>query len=151
MDDASPLVEPWLNPTYFVLLDGDRLLSYARTVWAHVSYRGIRVKVYGLGDVVTMRWCRRRGHGSVLVGAATAHIRADAQADAAILHTRHDLERLYARSGWVHAPTLRVVTDERAEGHGAPAHVMALLLSDASEALLTTSGDDVLTLPGDEW
>ncbi len=50
---AQPLIHPELHPVYFVLADGDQVLSYARTIWTTVTHLGQSFKLYGLGDVVS--------------------------------------------------------------------------------------------------
>ena len=110
---------------------------------------GRRFKVYGLGDIVTPVTLRQSGYGSAIVAAATAHIRADATADVAILHTQPSLDQLYRQFGWMPVSTFSVVTDESRE-EMAP-HLMAVLLSDPAQQLLGGSSGGVLTLLGDEW
>lgn len=149
LEVSAQLVEAPLHPTHFVLLEGRTLLSYGRTIWAYGTCNRRRLKIYGLGDVVAPVTLRRRGYGSAIVSAATAHIRADAAADAAILHTQPDLDRLYGRFGWAHVSTFSIVTDE-ARAEMAP-HVMAVLLSSQAQQLLGGGSGGVLTLSGEEW
>lgn len=149
LEVPAQLVNAQLHPTHFVLLQGRRLLSYGRTIWAYGSCNRFRLKIFGLGDLVTPMTLRRRGYGAAIVAAATAHIRADAAADAAILHTQPKLDHLYRQFGWTHVSTFSVVTDEpRAEM--AP-HLMTVLLSGQAQPLLGGASGGVLTLPGDEW
>src|SRR5262245_66105730 len=70
----------------------------------------------GLGDVITKREFRHNGYGWRIVEEATAHIKSDREADAAVLLTEPNLEAFYRRSGWGCGPGLRVVTSEYGEG-----------------------------------
>ena len=149
LEASDQLVSALFHPTYFVLLQDRTLLSYGRTIWAHGSCSGSRLKMYGLGDIITPVAVRRRGYGSAIVAAATAHIRADATADAAILHTQPSLDQLYRQFGWLPVSTFSVLTDEPRE-EMAP-HLMAILLSDRAQQLLGGNNGAVLALPGDEW
>jgi predicted GNAT family N-acyltransferase len=149
LEASEPLVDALFHPTHFVLLQDLTLLSYGRTIWTHGSCSGSRLKVYGLGDIITPVTLRRRGYGSAIVAASTAHVRADATADAAILHTQPSLDSLYRLGGWMSVNPFSVVTDESRE-EMAP-YLMAVLLSDRAQQLLGGSSGGVLTLPGDEW
>jgi hypothetical protein len=62
-DAARPLTDPELRPAYFLLFEGDRVLSYARTIRATVSHLGHGFNLYGLGDVITKPGFRRHGYG----------------------------------------------------------------------------------------
>lgn len=147
--DGEPLIDRTLNPTYFVVVEGNSLRSFARTIWAHITYCSQELKLYGLGDVVTIRAQRCKGYGAMVTQAATARIEADADADAALLLTQPGLERFYARWGWVHLPQLCVVT---ADDHGAePPFAMMLFRSDKARRLCVLFADNPLVLPGDEW
>lgn len=84
-DIEGSLIDPELHPTYFVLADGSQLRSYARTIWTYVTHQGQRLKLYGLGDVITLPEYRRRGDGGRIVQEATSHIQSDREADAALL------------------------------------------------------------------
>jgi len=76
LEASAQLVNALFHPTHFVLLQDRTLLSYGRTIWAHGSWNGGRLKIYGLGDIITPMALRQRGYGSAIVAAATAHIRA---------------------------------------------------------------------------
>ncbi len=149
--DGEPLIERTLNPTYFVVVEENSLRSFARTIWARVTYCSQELKLYGLGDVVTVRSQRRKGYGAMVTQAATAHIKADADADAALLLTQPELERFYAQWGWVHLPQLRVVTEEADDPGAEPPFVMLLFCSNKARRLRALFADNPLVLPGDEW
>ncbi len=120
-DNANELVNPSLHPTYFVSMQDGTLQSYGRTIWALGTAGEHKFKVYGLGDVVTPATWRRSGYGSAVVAAATSHIRSDATADVAVLHTEHRLHRLYAHHGWTSINHFSCVTDEKGGEGGAAA------------------------------
>jgi predicted GNAT family acetyltransferase len=148
-DAATALTDALFNPTYFVAIDGETVLSYARTVTSTGTLCGKSVTVAGLGDVVTPRPWRRRGYAGGIVAAATAHIRGLCGADLAVLQTTRTLNRLYTRAGWTHSPGLRIVTGESPADDTA-AYVMTIALSSTAQGLLAKR-DAVLSLPGDEW
>jgi predicted GNAT family N-acyltransferase len=70
-----------------------------RAVWARATHLGRGLKLYGLGDVVTAPALRGSGLGSRVVREATAYIRSDREADAAVLLTGPGLEVFYRRCG----------------------------------------------------
>ena len=148
---AQPLCDPELHPAYFVLANGDQVLSYARTIWATVLHRGQSFKLYGLGDVVTRLEFRLKGYGGCVAKEATTHIRSDQEADAAVLLTEPKLEAFYRRSGWEYVPGLRVVTSEYDECAAGEAFPMMLFLSAKAHAAREILAEDSLILPGDEW
>lgn len=145
---ARPLIDPELHPVYFVLADGDQVLSYARTIWAMVTHLGQSFKLYGLGDVITKPEFRYKGYGGRIVREATTHIKSDREADAAVLLTEPKWEMFYRRSGWDYIAGLRVVTSECDERAIFP---MMLFLSVKAQAVRATFATDRLMLPGDEW
>jgi predicted GNAT family N-acyltransferase len=151
-DDARPLIDSELHPTYFVLADGDQLLSYARTIWAPVAHVGQSFKLYGLGDVVTRPGFRQKGYGGRLVEEATTHIKSDREADAALLLTEQRLEAFYRRAGWRYVVGLRVATAEHGECAAAwTAFPMMLFLSAKAHTARRVFPTATLRLSGDEW
>lgn len=147
----GPLVAPQWHPTYFMLAEGGMVWSYARTIWARVTHLGRGLKLYGLGDVVTTPELRGLRCGSRVVREATAHIRSDREADAALLLTGPGLEAFYRRCGWEATPGLEVRTDEYDEhqcGGGLP---MMLFLSASAGRMRSGFHASPLVLPGNEW
>lgn len=150
-DAARPLTAPVLCPTYFLLVEGERVLSYARTIRAAVPHAGLSFKLYGLGDVITGPEFRRHGYGGRIVREATTYIKLDQEADAAVLLTGPKLGPFYGRSGWEYVRGLRVATGwggERVEEAAIP---MMLFLSAKARASRASFTEGVLALPGDEW
>lgn len=152
VDEAGgPLVAPELYPTYFILTEGGIVYSYARTIWARVTHLGRRLKLYGLGDVVTAPGLRRSGYGGRVVREATAHIRSDREADAAVLLTEPGLEAFYGRCGWETVPGLEIRTGEYDEHHPGDSLPMMLFLSEFTGRARAGFNASPLILPGDEW
>jgi predicted N-acetyltransferase YhbS len=135
LDGPFDGLDPSLRPVYFLLVEDGRVLSYGRTIRAVVDQVDNRLTVYGLGDLVTRPDVRRKGYGSQITEAATAHILKQDDADLAVLLTDPAMELFYARHGWRHAPG--VIRDPK----GYPMARFARTL------LLTRP----LDLPGDEW
>lgn len=151
-DEADgSLVAPEWHPTYFILAEGGMVWSYARTIWARVTHLGRCLKLYGLGDVVTAPELRGSGHGSSVVREATAYIRSDHEADAAVLLTGPGLEAFYRRRGWEVVPVLKVRTDEYDEHHHGDSLPMMLFLSASAGLMRPGFHASPLVLPGDEW
>ena len=146
IDYAKPLIDPAFNPTYFVVCDEGSLVAYTRTICARVAVHGYSMKLYGLGDMLTVPKQRLKGYGSRILRAATAHITADAEADAGILVSEPQLELFYQQCGWSHMPDVRIVTDE-----GEARFVMMLLLSPRARDACSAIGNAAWPLPGDEW
>ena len=144
-------VAPEWHPTHFILADGHKVWSYARTVWARVTHLSRGLKLYGLGDVVTAPGLRGSGYGSRVVREATAHIRSDREADAAVLLTGPELEAFYRRCGWEAVPELEVRTDEYDEHHRGASLPMMLFLSASAGSMRAGFHASPLVLPGDEW
>jgi GNAT superfamily N-acetyltransferase len=150
-ENNGPLVEPQWHPTYFVLAEGRMVWSYARTIWARVTHIGRELKMCGLGDVVTSPELRGSGYGSHIVREATAYIRSDHEADAAVLLTGLGLEAFYQRCEWEAVPGLEVRTDEYDEHHRGGSLPMMLFLSAAAGRMRQGFNASPLVLPGDEW
>jgi predicted N-acetyltransferase YhbS len=150
-DATQPLIAPELHPAYFVLADEDRVLSYARTIWATVSHLGQSLKLYGLGDVITRPGFGHKGYGGRIVAEATAHIKSDREAEAALLLTEPKLEAFYRRSGWDHVAGLRVATSASDECAAETAFPMMRFLSGKARAARDIFSKETLALPGDEW
>lgn len=147
----GPLTASEWHPTYFILAEGGMVWSYARTVRARVTHLGRGLKLYGLGDVVTAPGLRGSGYGSRVVREATAHIRSDREANAAVLLTGPGLEAFYQRFGWEAAPELEVRTDEYDEHHRGDSIPMMLFLSASAGSMRAGFHASPLVLPGDEW
>ena len=150
-DAALTLIDPGLHPVHFVLAEGVRVLSYARTIRATVPHLGQSFKLYGLGDVVTQPELRHKGYGGRVVDEATTYIKFAREVDAAVLLTEPKLEPFYRRSGWDYIPGLRVETGESGECAAAAIIPMVLFLSAKACAARTIFLRETLVLPGDEW
>jgi predicted GNAT family N-acyltransferase len=150
-DTEEPLTAPALHPTYFILTAGNRLRSYARTIWATVAHQDQHFKLYGLGDVITVPKYRRKGYGSRIVQAATAQIWSDPKADAAVLLTKPELAALYQQSSWEYVPGLRVASDEYGGYEASDVFPLMLFLSAAARDARANFASHPLVLPGDEW
>jgi predicted GNAT family N-acyltransferase len=148
---ASPLISSALHPVFFILVDENQVLSYARTILATVLHLGQSFKLAGLGDVLTKREFRHNGYGGRIVEEATAHIKSDREVDAAVLLTEPHLEAFYRRSGWGCVPGLRVLTSEYGERITGKIIPMMLFLSAKAHAAHEIFSQETLLLPGDEW
>jgi predicted GNAT family N-acyltransferase len=118
---------------------------------ATVLHLGQSFKLAGLGDVITKREFRHNGYGGSIVEEATAHIKSDREADAAVLLTEPKLEAFYRRSGWGCVPGLQVVTSDYGECITGKTIPMMLFLSAKALAAREIFSKETLLLPGDEW
>ena len=152
VDEPGALLSaPQWHPTYFILAEGGTVWSYARTVWARVMHLGRSLKLSGLGDVITAPRLRCSGYGGRVVREATAHIRSDREADAALLLTEPGLEAFYRRCGWESVPGLEVKTDDYDEHNEGVNLPMMLFLSESAGHMRAGFCASPLILPGDEW
>lgn len=144
-DIDAPLVPPERHPVHVVVAERHALISHGRVIWVPFEHRGQGYRLYCLGDVFTYPAFRRRGLGAEVVAAATQLIRADSEADLAILFCDPAHQRFYARHGWQAAPALRATVGHGEAQQGLP---MVLLLSDCAGVL---DLDDDFALPGYGW
>jgi len=147
----EPLTAAELHPVYFVLAKEDRLVSYARIIWMYINHLGNTYKMYGLGDVFTFPASRNKGYGRRVVSSATNYIRADSDADVALLLTEPSLENFYQPSGWEHIPNLMLLTGEQISPQLRDDFAMMLFLSQKARHNRTNFQTQSVFLPGDEW
>jgi len=140
-----------LHPVYFVLARENRLISYARIIWLTINHLGNAYKMYGLGDVFTFPASRNKGYGSRVIESATNYIRADSEADVAILLTEPDLENFYRSIGWEYIPDLKLLTGEPDNRQPRDDFAMMLFLSEKAKENRTNFQTQSVFLPGDEW
>lgn len=147
----EPLTPEELHPVYFVLARENSLISYARIIWMPIDHLGNTYKMYGLGDVFTFPASRKKGYGSRVVESATNYIRADSEADIAILLTEPGLENFYRSIGWEYIPDLRLLTGEPDNPQTRDDFAMMLFLSGKAKQNHTNFQTQTVFLPGDEW
>ena len=101
IEDGKPrdTYEPELQPTHFVVVDGELLVSYAATIVVALEHAGETCAARGLGNVFTFPGSRGQGHGGRVVAAATDDI-ASCGADVGALFCEPELAAFYARYGW---------------------------------------------------
>lgn len=88
------------HPTYFVVTEQKALYSAATAVWQDITVNGEIYRTHGLSGVLTYPAFRGQGYGRQVVAAATDFIKAQPDADLAILWTGSNLETFYNQSGW---------------------------------------------------
>jgi GNAT superfamily N-acetyltransferase len=147
----APIFSPEKHPQHVVLAERHALISHARVVWVNIEHGGQVFKLYCLGDVFTYPAFRKRGYGRQVVDRATELIKADHEADAALLFTDPVQESFYGASGWEQVPglTSMVGLPENREDHNYFA--MMLFLSDKSRTFRQTFETQTLMLPGYGW
>lgn len=150
-DIDAPLVPQERHPVHVIVAERHALFSHARIVWVPFSHGSESYRLYCLGDVFTYPAFRQRGLGSMVTAAATAHIRADADADLAILFCDPAHAGFYARHGWIAVPQLRATRGfdpDREPQEGLP---MLLHLSERARTVRPERSGDVWELPGYGW
>jgi GNAT superfamily N-acetyltransferase len=119
---------------YFVMVDKHVLMSTARAMWKMLEIDGQSYTVYGLGAVLTYPAFRKRGYGGQVVEAATNYIKAQPDADLAILWTDPTLESFYGRLGWETQQNI-AVTFGSADNPQPSGFYMMLFLSERAKQL----------------
>lgn len=121
------------HPTYFILLEGDLLISAATVLWKTIMFQEQSYKMYGLGMVLTYPTYRKRGYGRQVVATATEYIQQDTEADMALLQTAPHLEHFYSEQGWEHTPNIQVLSGHPDHPIDDEGWIMMLILSDRAK------------------
>ena len=109
----TPLHPPHWQPRYFVLADGEVLISAAAVVQTEIEVQASTYTIFGLSMVMTYPDYRNQGHGSYIVKEATDHIKGQPSADIALLQTAPHLEHFYNQHGWEHTPKIGLLVGNR--------------------------------------
>lgn len=147
----GPLVPPERHPTHIVMAERHALFSHARVIWVPFKHAGTTWRLYCLGDVFTYPAFRQRGYGAAVTAAGTERIRADENADLAILFCDPDNADFYARHGWVAAPDLRATKGFGKDRDGQEGLPMLLILSERAQDLRPDQSGQTWELPGYGW
>ncbi len=123
-----PLHPARWQPRYFVLADGEVLISAAAVVQTDVKVQSNTYTTYGLSMVMTFPDYRNQGCGSRIVKETTATIQA--QADIALLQTAPHLESFYSQHGWAHTPKVKLLVGNRGHPREDDGWYMMLFLSE---------------------
>jgi GNAT superfamily N-acetyltransferase len=91
---------PEFHPTYIVLMDGPFVLAHTVAIWKRLLHAKVTYMVYGLSMVFTYPDCRGQGYGRTIVGAGTAYIDQQPDADVAMLFCEPRLQAFYAQNDW---------------------------------------------------
>jgi GNAT superfamily N-acetyltransferase len=97
--DHERLHDPSQRPMCLLLIEGDRLISYAGVPRKRLEHAGETYNAYGLSGVLTHPAFRGRGHGRALIDAATAFMAADG-ADIGLFTCDPPLRHFYEGCGW---------------------------------------------------
>src|SRR5690349_19255161 len=100
------------EPTTFVLMNGEALVSHTEVNFRTVEFHSEQWKVGGLSAVFTYPAFRGTGCAARIVTAATDALRAS-DADLAMLFCGAPLERFYTDCGWTPMKTARVMFGDR--------------------------------------
>jgi len=100
------------EPTTFVLVDDEILVSHTEVNYRPVEFAGQTLKVGGLSAVFTYPAFRGGGHARRIVSAATESI-LNSDADLAILFCGGALENFYSACGWTAMKNARVLYGAR--------------------------------------
>ena len=118
------------HPTYFIIAEQRALYSNATVVWQDITVNGQPYRAYGLSSVLTYPAFRKQGYGSRVVTAATEFIKAQADADLAILWTDPPTESFYTTHGFVHPTDFFTTSGDPAAPE--PTHFSMLMFLSAS-------------------
>ena len=128
--EKDPDVHPAMwHPTYFIIAEQRALYSNATVVWQDIVVGEATYRAYGLSSVLTYPAFRKKGYGSQVVTAATDFIKAQADADLAILWTGDDMESFYTPYSFVHPRDFTVTSGDPASPE--PTHFSMLMFLSA--------------------
>ena len=96
----SETYPPKFDPTHFVIVEGETLMSYAAVVRTNFMHAGEEFRVYGFGNMFTFPPYRGEDHGHKLLDMATDTIE-KSDADVGVLYCNERLETFYASKGWI--------------------------------------------------
>lgn len=122
-----------VRPTYFAVVERDRLLASAMVLRLDLEHLGERFAVDGLGNVRVAPEARGRGLGSAVVEAATDFVRVG-DADVAALFCIRERTAFYARFGWEIVEGAVTLRGDRQRPEVYPAIRMMLFLSERGRA-----------------
>jgi GNAT superfamily N-acetyltransferase len=94
---------------HFVRADGDLLVSHAQIVVPDIERDGRRLRIAGVGGVMTYPQFRGEGHATAVMRRTTDRIRTDPSFDIGMLFCEPDVTRFYERFGWATLPGDRVI------------------------------------------
>jgi GNAT superfamily N-acetyltransferase len=97
------------HAVHFVRADDDLLVSHAQIVVPDLERDGRRLRIAGVGGVMTYPQFRGEGHGTAVMRRTTDHIRIDASFDVGMLFCEPDVIPFYERFGWTTLPANRVI------------------------------------------
>ena len=110
---------------HFLLYDAGRLASHVGVLIHTVTADGQPLRVGGLGGVVTVPDCQRRGHAARLMARAAAWFAGPSDVDAGLLFCLPKMLDYYQRLGWMRSGA-RVVIEQPSGPIVSPLHVMLL-------------------------
>ena len=110
---------------HFLLYDEGRLASHVGVLTHTVTADGRPLRVGGLGGVVTVPGCQRRGHAARLMARAAAWFAERGDVAAGLLFCLPKMLDYYGRLGWTRTDA-RVLIEQPSGPIVSPLHVMLL-------------------------
>ncbi|WP_028544090.1 GNAT family N-acetyltransferase [Paenibacillus taiwanensis] len=98
-DDMEWVHQVDTNPTSFLLIENEIVISYLAVPWKQVMHGGERYKAFALSEVVTNPIYRNQGYGLRLIKEAMSFIRHH-QPDISIFTCKPELIHFYSQGGW---------------------------------------------------
>lgn len=128
----KPVIEP--ESRHFLFTAGEALISAASSVRREIDCDGVPYVCYGMSAVMTFPFFRKNGYGSQVVKAATDHMKAQPDADVALLWTSPDRGPWYSKFGWEVMEGLTVwVGDPQNPRHDDDSFLMMIFISDRAQ------------------
>lgn len=93
---------PDTNPTSFLLVDNEKVISHVAVPFKLIEHKGQMYKAYGLSEVMTDPSYRNRGFGLRLLKEARLFIEKN-HPDISIFTCKPSLVPFYTQGGWEHA------------------------------------------------
>lgn len=99
---------PETQPTSFVFVENDIVISHLGIPWKHIKHKGQTYKAYGLSEVLTNPLYRRQGFSLRLIKAAFSYIEKN-NPDISIFTCEPALVSLYTKGGWTNKQNINLI------------------------------------------
>ena len=135
-----------MQPRYFMMVEGNLLLSNTTLIRTHVQMAGQSLVTYGVSSVITYPRERGKGYAAQLVQAATDCIRGSSDADVGMLWCDPKHIPFYEKFGWQSMATTTVLVGDP-EKPDAVTGLMMLFVSEKAKGMVNALDGASFSLP----